>query len=85
MLWFGNTGKRAAWRKGWRVPAGFLLHPSSRNLSDTTLLNKHREKGKQAAPRAIVTLSEGAKHQRLVRMQKGEFGGDANKDKQEKE
>lgn len=29
-------------------------------------------------------MSEGAKHQRLVRMQKGEFGGDANKDKQEK-
>lgn len=59
--------------------------PSSCNLSDTTLLNKHREKGKQAAPRAVITLSEGAKHQRLVRMQKGEFGGDTNKDKQEKE
>lgn len=29
-------------------------------------------------------MIEGAKHQRLVRMQKGEFGGDANKDKQEK-
>lgn len=48
------------------------------------LLNKHREKQRQAAPRAIVTLSEQAKHQGLVRMWKGEFGGEAHKDKQEK-
>lgn len=46
----------------------------------TTLLNKHREKGKQATPRAVIILSEGAKHQGLVRMQKG----DTKKDKQEK-
>lgn len=59
-------------------------NPSSDNLSVNTLLNKHREKGRQGTLPAIITLSEGAKHQGLVRMKKGEFGCDINKDKQKK-
>lgn len=59
-------------------------NPSSCNLSVNTLLNKHRETGRQGTLPAIITLSEGAKHQGLVRMKKGEFGCDTNKDKQKR-